>query len=92
MDKGIAITQRSTYVIFDVEFTEGGEAGIPDDKTNNPIAKCLVTALLSSLVIKSSHQGLIVKGEKLRHTLFDDHLLHLDAHDMAAAAEVLESE
>ena len=76
MDKGIAITQRSTYVIFDVEFTEGGEAGIPDDKANSSITKCLVTAPLSFSIVESLPQGMPIRSEKLCQILLDYYILH----------------
>ena len=92
MEEGIAFTQRSIFAFVDVEFAEGDEPFIPDDKANNAIAKCFVTALLSLIIIKSPPQGILVRGEKLCHPLLDDDLLPLTHDFMAAAAEVVESE
>ena len=58
MDEGIAIAQRSTYAWFDVEFTEGEEPEITDDKANGG-----VTAILSCWVLKSLPQGTLVESE-----------------------------
>ena len=53
MDKGIAITQRSTFDWIEVEFAEGEEPVIPEDKADNSITERLVTALLSCPVTES---------------------------------------
>ena len=92
MDKGIAITQRAILVWIDVEFTEGEEPEITDDKANNPIAERLVTKMLSYPVVESHPQGKFVRGKLLSQIFLDDDLLNLDTHVMAAAAEVAESE
>ena len=91
MEEGIAIAQRSTFGWIEVEFTEVFEQGIPDDKTNNPIAEWLITYKLSYRVVELLLQGKFVRCKLLTQILFDDNLFHL-AHDMAAAVEVVESD
>ena len=76
MEEGIAIAQRSTYVIFDVEFTEGEEPGIPDDEANSPISECIFTVFLSCRVPELIQQGVLIRGKKLSQILLDDDLLH----------------
>ena len=89
----MTLIQRSTHVYMDVEFSKGHELGIPDEKADSPISERLVTAFLPFVVIKSPPQGVFNRGKKLRQTLVDDDLLHLNTHDiLAAAAEEVASE
>ena len=69
MDKGIAVTERSNDAFVDVEFTEGEELGIPDDKANS-----LPSPNASSP--RSCHAEKPVRCKQLSHPLLDDNLLH----------------
>ena len=70
------MAQRSNFVIIDVEFAEGYEPGISNDKANNPITECLVTVILSGLVVESPHQGKSIRGDKLCQIFLDEYILH----------------
>ena len=90
MDEGIAIAQRSTLALIDVEFTEGGDVFVSNDEADSSITERLVTALLSCTVTDSPPQGIFIRG-KLSQVLIDDNLLHL-AHVIWQQAEVVDSE
>ena len=81
MEEGIAARQRSTSVFIEVEFAEVDEQGIPDGEANCSISEWHVTAFLTFVVIKSIIQGILIRGKKPSQTLFDDNIIHLDAHD-----------
>ena len=70
----MTISQWSMHGRFAVEFTQGYDPEIPDDKAKSRISEWIVTAFLSFSVIKSPPQGITIKG---------NNLIHLDAHDMA---------
>ena len=86
----MAISQRSNFAWFDVEFTEGEEPEITDDKTNSSITEWLVTEFLSCRVLESPVQGMLVRSEKLSQILLDDDLVNHAHDDMATAEEVLQ--